>query len=121
MFVRDHIPWHQCDSRHNRCVRDRLGNPLLIGPVSIGGICYPVRESELYHVAVRAAMIRTGDETEAAVPAIKVGDIGIMKSGPFEGHRGEIVAVHGKEAEIALRLFNSVQPVRARVDALEAA
>lgn len=121
IFVRYEIPWHQCDSRHKNCLRGKHGERLLIGPVTAGGICIPIPERELASIALRAAHDRSGDEATAIAPRFRPGDIGIVKSGPFEGQQGEIETIDGDAAQIALRILNAVRPVTVPVENLEAA
>lgn len=119
IFVHRHIPYRECDSRDERCIRDKSGRRLLTGPVTICGVCEPIPEQ------VIGKLDRAVKEIESnmrKVPrGLRVGDIGVIKSGPFEGKSGEVVAVTGSDAEIAMKIFGAVRTVRARLDALEAA
>lgn len=117
IFVRNHIPWQ----KHREAIRDRQGRQLVIGAVSVGGKAIPIPEHLVVKIAIEAAHERTGDEAEPYQPALKVGDIGLITAGPFEGHQGEITSLTKGEAEIAIKIFNAVRSVRASTSALEAA
>jgi transcription antitermination factor NusG len=121
IFVRYWIPWRECDPEHEKCVRDRNGKQLLLGPVGIGGVCYPIPESELSGIAIRAAMQRIDAEPRPEAPKFKPGDFCVFKSGAFEGNEGTVEIIDGDEAEIATKIFNAVRTVKARVETLEAA
>lgn len=119
VFVMGEIPWDQCNDDHADCIRDRHGDRILYGPLTFCGRLASIHDHEILHLQEIASEIDS--KVDLIQPSLKPGDIGIMRAGPFEGRSGEIVSVSKGEAEIALRIFNSVRTVRAKIDKLEAA
>jgi transcription antitermination factor NusG len=101
-------------------IEDNRGRCMIHGPVTVGGRSEPIPESVIGKIAEAAARLDM-DLEKPRRPLLKAGDIGIIKSGPMEGKSGEIVAISRGEAEIALKIFNAIRIVRARVEYLEAA
>lgn len=120
VFTMGEIPWSQCKKDHPNCIRDRAGNRMLIGPVAICGRHSPIADHEVMQIE-RAAALLDEEVNRAPKPSLKIGDIGIITSGPFDGKSGEIVRVGKSEAELAMRIFNAVRIVRASLTSLEAA
>jgi transcription antitermination factor NusG len=116
IFVRFWIP--RIEETEN--IRDKFGRRMIIGPVTVCGRHEPIPESAIGKIAEAAARLDM-DLEKPRRPLLKAGDIGIIKSGPMEGKSGEIVAISRGEAEIALKIFNAIRIVRARVEYLEAA
>lgn len=112
------IPWNECNPDHKNCIRDKSGRRMITGPVTVCGRHEPIADYEVGRIAEAAARLELENLPK---PSLKPGDIGIMRAGPFEGKSGEIVSVSKGEAEIALRIFNSVRRVRAKIGTLEAA
>lgn len=120
VFVHRLIPWREMNWRDDRCIRDKHGNQLLIGAVTVCGVQEAIPEEIVAKIATDAAMERLAG-TQDNAPLLKVGDVGILKSGAFEGKQGKVVAISKGEAEVALKIFNAVRIVRTKIDALEAA
>lgn len=116
LFVRFWIP--RIEETEN--IRDKFGRRMIIGPVTVCGRHEPIPEEVIGKIAEAAARLDMEME-KPRKPLLRAGDIGIIKSGSFEGKQGEIVSVSRGEAEIALKIFNAVRVVRARIDQLEAA
>jgi transcription antitermination factor NusG len=93
---------------------------MIIGPVTVCGRHEPIPEEVIGKIAEAAARLDM-DLEKPRKPLLKAGDIGLIKSGSLEGKQGEIVSISRGEAEIALKIFNAVRVVRARVEHLEAA
>lgn len=117
IFVRNHIVWQ----KHREVVVDKRGRQLVIGAVAIGGDAIPIPEHLVARIAFEAARERIGDDAEPMAPRFKPGDIGIIRSGPFEGHEVAIEAISGEAARVALSIFNNVHSISTPVDNLEAA
>jgi transcription antitermination factor NusG len=116
LFVRFWIPRRE-EYEH---IKDGQGRRMIAGPVTICGRCEPIPESVIGKIAEAAARLDMELE-KPRKPMLRAGDIGIIKSGSFEGKQGEIVSISRGEAEIALKIFNAVRVVRAKIDQLEAA
>jgi transcription antitermination factor NusG len=101
-------------------IKDSQGRRMIAGPVTVCGCKEPIPESIIGKIAEAAARLDM-DLEKPRRPLLKAGDIGIIKSGPMEGKQGEIVAISRGEAEVALRIFNAIRIVKARVETLEAA
>jgi len=101
-------------------IRDQTGRRMISGPVTICGVCEPIPDHVIGKIAEAAARLDMEMEKPRR-PLLKVGDIGIIKSGPFEGKQVEILALRNGEAETALKIFNAIRIVRARIGQLEAA
>ena len=120
IFVLGLIPWNECNPDHRNCIRDKSGRRMIIGPVTICGRHEPIADHEVGKIAEAAARLDIEVDHDPK-PSLRVGEIGIMSSGPFEGKKGEIVAISGDEAKVAMRIFNSVRVVRAKIGSLKAA
>jgi transcription antitermination factor NusG len=120
IFVMGSIPWREADRDNPECIKDSTGKRMIIGPVTICGRHAPIHDHEVMQMAQVAALLDE-EVNRAPKPSLKIGDIGIITSGPFEGKKGEIVRVGKSEAEVAMRIFNAVRIVRARLTSLEAA
>lgn len=116
LFVRYWIPRRE----ETDGIRDRAGRRMIIGPVTICGRQEPISEAEVGKIAEAAARLDM-DMEKPRRPLLKAGDVGIIKSGPFEGKQVEILALRNGEAETALKIFNAIRIVRARIEQLEAA
>jgi transcription antitermination factor NusG len=101
-------------------IKDGQGRRMIAGPVTVCGCKEPIPESIIGKIAEAAARLDSELE-KPRKPLLKVGDVGIMRSGPFEGEKYEIIALRNGEAETAIKIFNAVRVVRARVEHLEAA
>lgn len=101
-------------------IRDRTGRRMIIGPVTVCGHHEPIPDDVIGKIAEAAARLDM-DMEKPRRPLLKAGDIGIIKSGPFEGKQVEILALRNGEAETALKIFNAIRIVRARIEQLEAA
>jgi transcription antitermination factor NusG len=120
IFARYWIPWDHMNEESQLCIRDHDGNRMIIGPVTVCGRQEPIADAVIGKIAETAARLDM-DVDQPSKPSLKVGDLGIMRSGPFEGKQGTIVAIEGQDAKVAMKIFNAVRVVRARVDKLEAA
>jgi transcription antitermination factor NusG len=101
-------------------IRNKAGRRMITGSITVCGGHEPISDDVIGKIAEAAARIDM-DLDKPRRPLLKAGDIGIIKSGPMEGKSGEIVAISRGEAEIALKIFNAIRIVRARVETLEAA
>ena len=117
VFVHRLIPWREMRYDDPRCLKDRAGRRLLTGLVAVSGAAEPIDEAILGKIADTVKEIEK--KQKARPRGIKAGDIAIIKSGPMEGKGGEVVAVTGSDAEIAMKIFGAVRTVRARLEALE--
>lgn len=126
IFVFGLVPWNEMNPRHPSFLKDRKDDKrLLRGALTMkddvgAHVPFAIREEVIGKIAVQCFEIER-DALRPRQPSIKVGDVAVMRAGPLEGHSGEIVSVSKGEAEIALRIFNSVRTVRAKIDKLEAA
>jgi transcription antitermination factor NusG len=119
VFVHRLIPWREMRYDDPRCLKDRAGRRLLTGLVAVSGAAEPIDEAIIGKIADTVREIER--KQKAPAKRLKIGDVGLIKSGPLEGKSGEIVALTKGEAEIAMKIFGAVRTVRARLDALEAA
>jgi transcription antitermination factor NusG len=119
IFCHRLIPWREMSYTDPRCIKDRAGRRLLTGLVAVSGAAEPIDEAIIGKIADTVKEIEK--KQKARPRGIKAGDIAIIKSGPMEGKGGEVVAVTGSDADIAMKIFGAVRTVRARLDALEAA
>jgi transcription antitermination factor NusG len=116
LFVRYWIPRIE----ETEDIKDRSGRRMIVGAVTVCGACEKIPEEVIGRIAETAARLDM-DVDQPSKPSIKVGDIGIMRSGPFEGKQGTIVAIEGQDAKVAMKIFNAVRVVSAKVGSLEAA
>jgi transcription antitermination factor NusG len=119
IFVMGSIPWREADRDNPECIKDSTGKRMIIGPVTICGRHAPIHDHELMQIAAIAKEM--DEEVDAPKQTLQPGDIGVIKSGPFDGRSGQIVAIGKKEAEVALKIFGAVRVVRTPVAVLEAA
>lgn len=117
LFVHRLVPWREMRYDDPRCLKDRAGRRLLTGLVAVSGAAEPIDEAILGKIADTVKEIEK--KQKARPRGIKAGDIAIIKSGPMEGKGGEVVAVTGSDAEIAMKIFGAVRTVRAKIEALE--
>lgn len=101
-------------------IRDRTGRRMIIGPVTVCGRHEPIPDDVIGKIAEAAARLDM-EIDKPRRPMLKLGDIGVIKSGPLEGKSGEIVSISKGEAEVALKIFNAVRLVKAPLKTLEAA
>lgn len=118
VFVLGIIPWNECNPDHKNCIRDKSGRRMITGPVTVCGRHEPIADYEVGRIAEAAARL---EMINLPKPSLKVGDLGVMSVGPFEGKSGKIEAISDTEAKVAIRLFNAVRTLRVPVDHLEAA
>lgn len=116
LFVRYWVPRRE----ETDDIRDRSGRRMVIGPVTICGRCEPIPEEVVGKIAEAAARLDMQLDKPRR-PILKLGDIGVIKSGPLEGKSGEVVSISKGEAEVALKIFNAVRLVKAPLKTLEAA
>lgn len=116
LFVRRWIPTRDATDD----IRDRAGRRMITGSLMVCGRHEPIPESVVGKIAEAAARLDM-ELGKPRRPLLRAGDIGIMRSGPFAGQSGEIVAISRGEAEVALKIFNAVRVVRAKLETIEAA
>lgn len=119
IFVHRLIPWREMRYDDPRCLKDRAGRRLLTGLVTVSGAAEPIPEEVVGKIADTVREIES--KMRKAPRGLKVGDIGLLKDGPYKGMGGEIEKLDGDEAEFAMKIFGAVRTVRAKIDALEAA
>lgn len=119
LFVMGSIPWDQCSRDHRDCIKDSTGKRMIIGPVTICGRHAAIHDHEVMQIAQVAALLDA--EVDAPKPTLQLGDVGVIKSGPFDGKSGEIISLGKKEATVALRIFRTVTHVRTKLENIEAA
>lgn len=101
-------------------IRDKTGRRMITGAVTVCGRHEPIPEEVIGKIAEAAARLDMQLDKPRR-PILKLGDIGVIKSGPLEGKSGEIVSISKGEAEVALKIFNAVRLVKAPLKTLEAA
>lgn len=101
-------------------IRDRAGRRMITGSLTVCGRHEPITEAVIGKIAEAAARLDMELE-EPRKPLLRVGDIGILRSGALNGKQGKVVSISKGEAEVALKIFNAVRIVRAKIDALESA
>lgn len=116
LFVRYWVPRRE----ETDDIRDQTGRRMISGPVTICGVCEPIPDHVIGKIAEAAARLDM-EIDKPRRPMLKLGDIGVIKSGPLEGKSGEIVSISKGEAEVALKIFNAVRLVKAPLKTLEAA
>lgn len=119
LFVHRLVPWREMSYGDQNCLKDRAGRRLLTGLVAVSGAAEPIDEAVIGRIADTVQAIEK--KRKSSPRRLKIGDVGLIKSGPMEGKSGEIVALNKSEAKIAMKIFGAVRTVRARIDALEAA
>lgn len=117
LFIRYWIPWEEMKHDSPRCIRDRSGNKMLVGAVTVCGRQEPIPEHVIGKIAEAAARLESDQNRPARI--LQEGDVCIIKSGAFEGRQGKITKLSKHDAAFAI--FNAVREVRIRIDQLEAA